>query len=333
MDKIKKRLSKKNALENVLHDRESDAQEAALADDSDAFTSSLEADVREVDMTLRLKLSESCNSVPEQCGNGDVDVGEPEELEVLDFDTENPMCGQTVFEIISTDTLKDGHSNYVIYRILLTKASIVDPNPVIIERRYSDFQQLHVDLQKHFGKQMEQIAFPKKRLFGNFTPKTIAKRSRAFEQYLTHLFSLDEIRFSQTFLEFFYLLDLKEAYNSMLDVEYEKAVSSFQKVLLIQEKVLGFLNLMIGETLCALVACYVTIEDNAMAVKYGRQALKCYANHKDSKYYLPLLQSFVHLCWKTGESKEKLEEELNQRRRDSAEIPTLLSVVHSSVIL
>lgn len=222
---------------------------------------------------------------------------------------------------------------FQIYRILLTKSSIVDPHPVVIERRYSDFQQLHVDLHQHFAQHMDQISFPKKRLFGNFTPKTIAKRSRAFEQYLTHLYSLDEIRFSQTFLEFFYLSDLKEAYNCMLDLEYEKAISCFQKVLLIQEKVLGYLNMMIGETLCALVACFQTVEDNAMALKYGRQALKCLAKYEESKYYLPLLQSFVHLCWKMGEDKEKLEKKLNQKRMESKEIPSLLSVVHSSVVI
>lgn len=69
MEKIKKRLTKTNALENALSERETDAQEEELADDTDAFTSSSETDAaREVDMTLRLKLSESCNSVLEKCG-------------------------------------------------------------------------------------------------------------------------------------------------------------------------------------------------------------------------------------------------------------------------
>ncbi|XP_045192015.2 sorting nexin-20-like [Mercenaria mercenaria] len=329
MEKIKQRFSKSTALENVLSDRHIDAQEQELADDTDAFTSSSEL---EVDISLRLKLSESTNSV-NQKSNCETEDVETREMYVPDLDTENPMNGQTVFEIISTDTIKDGHSNFVIYRILLTKSSIVDRNPVVIERRYSDFQQLHLDLSKHFKEHMEAISFPKKRLFGNFTPKTIAKRSRAFEQYLTHLYSIDEIRFSHTFLEFFYLTDLKEAYNCLLDVEYEKAIACFQKVLLIQEKILGFLNLTIGKTLCALVSCCQTVEDNMMGLKYGRQALKCYTNHEDNKYYLPLLQSCVHLSWKTGEDKEKLEEILNQKRRDSKDLPSLLSVVHSSVIL
>ena len=40
---------------------------------------------------------------------------ESKEVHVPDFDVENPMNGQTVFEIISTDTVKDGHSNFVVY--------------------------------------------------------------------------------------------------------------------------------------------------------------------------------------------------------------------------
>ncbi|XP_060601833.1 sorting nexin-20-like [Ruditapes philippinarum] len=331
MEKLKQRLGKNNAIDNVLNDRHVDDQEQELADDTDAFTNSASSEL-EVDISLRLKLSESSNSVHEKNCSG-VYNEESKEIHVPDFDSENPMSGRTVFEIISTDTIKDGHSNFVIYRILLTKSSIVDPNPVVVERRYSDFQLLHQNLHKHFNEQMDVISFPKKRLFGNFTPKTIAKRSRAFEQYLTHLYTIDEIRFSQVFLDFFCLADLKEAYNSMLDVEYEKAITCFQKVLLIQEKILGFLNLKIGETLCALVSCCQTVEDDMMGLKYGRQALKCYANHEENKYYLPLLQSCVHLCWKTGEDKAKLEEILNQRKRDSKDLPSLLSVVHSSVIL
>lgn len=180
---------------------------------------------------------------------------------------------------------------------------------------------------------MSQVVFPKKRLFGNFTPKTIAKRSRAFEQFLTHLYSIDEIRFSQVFLEFFYLSDLKEGYNLMLDVEYERCISKFQKVLLIQEKMLGYLNVLIGETLCVLVSCCKTIEDYSLALKYGKQALKCYTSHEDNRFYLPLLQTCIHLCWKLGEDKEKMEEKLHEHKRESREIPTLLSVVHSAILI
>lgn len=220
-----------------------------------------------------------------------------------------------------------------IYRILLTKTLVVDQHPVVIERRYSNFEQLHSNLHKHFHHQMDIIVFPKKRLFGNFSSKTIAKRSRAFEHYLTYLYSVHDIRFSHTFLEFFCITNIKEAYRSMLAIEYGMAIVKLKRVLNTQEKIVGEMNLLLGETLCALVACYQAVEDDASALKYGRQAIKCYVSHEDNTFYLPLLQSCIHLCWKLRLHKKKLEKKWDEIKSEANEIPSLLSVVLSSVIL
>lgn len=48
-----------------------------------------------------------------------------------------------------------------------------------------------------------------KKLRRNFTAETIAKRSRAFEQYLSHLCSLSALRGARCVRQFFYLTDLQ----------------------------------------------------------------------------------------------------------------------------
>lgn len=48
-----------------------------------------------------------------------------------------------------------------------------------------------------------------KKLRRNFTAETIAKRSRAFEQYLSHLCSLPALRGARCVRQFFYLTDLQ----------------------------------------------------------------------------------------------------------------------------
>lgn len=48
-----------------------------------------------------------------------------------------------------------------------------------------------------------------KKLRRNFTAETIAKRSRAFEQYLCHLCSLSALRGALCVRHFFYLTDLQ----------------------------------------------------------------------------------------------------------------------------
>lgn len=51
--------------------------------------------------------------------------------------------------------------------------------------------------------------FPGKKLRRNFTAETIAKRSRAFEQYLCHLCSLSVLQKALCVRHFFYLADLQ----------------------------------------------------------------------------------------------------------------------------
>lgn len=48
-----------------------------------------------------------------------------------------------------------------------------------------------------------------KKLRRNFTAETIAKRSRAFEQYLYHLCSLSALQEALCVRHFFYLADLQ----------------------------------------------------------------------------------------------------------------------------
>ena len=218
-----------------------------------------------------------------------------------------------------------------VYRVLLTRSSLVDTDPCIVEKRYSEFEKLHADLKRAFGKMMDDVAFPKKRLIGNFTPKTIGKRSRAFEQYLTHLYSLDEIRFSQTFLHFFFSSNLDTAHEYLLSDNFSEAVSVLQKVLQIQERIIGYNSTHIGNTLCCLAVSCQASEKEDLALAYGLKALKCFKDKEDSKYYLPLLHTCIHLSWKLGKDKKELEERMSKHKRDSRELPSLRSVVVNSL--
>jgi len=71
---------------------------------------------------------------------------------------------------------------------------------------------------------MKNIQFPTKRVSGNFKAETIARRSRAFEQYLSHLFSVDAIRTSVEFTDFFFGVDVREGYRRIQNGLYEEAL-------------------------------------------------------------------------------------------------------------
>ncbi|KAL3860769.1 hypothetical protein ACJMK2_010840 [Sinanodonta woodiana] len=319
-----KRDRKSPSLEQALAKREeTDGQDSLLADDSDAFSQSREKDV-DIKLALSLEgetqtddLSHNIDSSP----TGDV----------VPFETGPGVYrGRTHFEVMSADIVKREKSSFVMYKILILRDGILDKEPCMIERRYSDLEKLNSSLSKKYPKIMRNVAFPKKLVIGNFTNETIAQRSRAFEQFLYHLEGLDSMRFTEEFAEFFYLKQLKAAYKLICDEKYLEAVDLIQKCLPIQEKIQGDYSPGLGATLCALVACYQVLDKRELALKYAESALKCFISSEENKYFLPLVQVAIHLSWKLGRNKQDLENILTQMERKGIHTelsPSLMSVV------
>lgn len=177
---------------------------------------------------------------------------------------------------------------------------------------------------------MEDVSFPEKLLVGNFKNETIAKRSRAFEQYLTHIFSVISIRFSKEFREFFYEKDIRNAYALIDKEKYSNAITVLEKCLPLQEKLLGNWHIDVAYTLCALALCYRGLENRHTALKYIESALSCLKCNEDSEIYLPLLNEAIYLYWMVGKNKTHLEAkivELKQKGVKVEEGPGLLAVV------
>ena len=117
---------------------------------------------------------------------------------------------------------------FQVYTVSIRSPAHLDNSPSNIDKRYSEFEHLNQVLRKKFPNHMQEIAFPRKQLTGNFKAETIAQRSRAFEQYLAHLFSINSIRISEEFTAFFYGKDLKVALNLLIAKQYTHAISAFK---------------------------------------------------------------------------------------------------------
>ncbi len=177
----------------------------------------------------------------------------------------------------------------------------------IIERRYSHFDRLHTALKKAYPVQMRDIAFPKKILTGNFKAETIAQRSRAFEQFLTHVYSVSLLRVSIEFNRFFYESDLVQAYSNIHQGEYKTALPRLKTIVLLQQGLLGDTHIETAHTLCALVAVTSALEQDVVAQQYAETALLCFHKESVSEYLAPLLSLSIRLCWKLGKEKKDLE--------------------------
>ncbi|XP_051516807.1 sorting nexin-21-like [Myxocyprinus asiaticus] len=246
-----------------------------------------------------------------------------------------------IFEVTDASVVHETNSKYVLYTIHVIHSGMFDKTPAVITRRYTDFERLHSRLRRHHGDEMEGVYFPRKKLRKNFVAETIAKRSRAFEQYLSHLYSLPELRTTPTFLEFFYLGDLRAGQMLMRVGRYEESLGSFLNSLRLQEK-LGCHQLLHQNhfqrvhwffTLSAMVSCFQDLEQLSEAQEYCDRALQdlapsqeAFQQHQLHPLLIPLLQSNVRLSWKISKDKRRWEallQEIQDQGIDIGNQPSL----------
>eukprot|EP00063_Salmo_salar_P026560 XP_014001395.1 PREDICTED: sorting nexin-21-like [Salmo salar] len=242
-----------------------------------------------------------------------------------------------VFEVTDASVVQESSSKYVLYTIHLIQSGMFDETPAAITRRYTDFKRLHSCLRRRHRDNMERVGFPRKKLRKNFVAETIAKRSRAFEQYLTHMHSLAELRRSPTFLEFFYLGDLQAGQMLMRVGRYQEALGPLLNGLRLQEK-LGCEQQGKQQphhqqgthwlfTLLALVTCFQELDQLGEAQEHCDRALRDLApspealqQHHFHPLLIPLLQTNVRLSWKISKDKRQWEVLLQEIQDSGADI-------------
>ncbi|KAK2529211.1 Snx21 [Columba livia] len=219
-----------------------------------------------------------------------------------------------LFEVTSASVVNERSSKYVLYTIYLIRSGRFDKAPAAIARRYSDFERLNRRLRCRFGCDMAGVAFPRKRLRRNFTAETIAKRSRAFEQFLSHLHSIAEIRRSPEFLEFFFLQDLRAAQRLTCTGMYREALATWANAYRLQDR-LGVCST--GRfllTLAGLAVCHQELEQLGEAHGCCEQALELLEAQGSHPLLGPFLRAHVHLAWKVGKDKRRSEARLQGLR-------------------
>ncbi|XP_038658969.1 sorting nexin-21 isoform X4 [Scyliorhinus canicula] len=217
-----------------------------------------------------------------------------------------------VFEVTSANVVHDSSSKYVAYTIHVIKLGSFDDNRALIIRRYTDFAKLNVELRKHFKEEMGNVVFPKKIIRRNFTHETIAKRSRAFEQYLQHIHSIADIRRSKVFLEFFYLRDLKAGQGLLRGGMCEDAVETLVNAFHLQQKLCSLNTEHLLFTQTSISVCYQELDRLEEAQEYCEQALQTINSQENHPLLVPLLHSNIRLSWKIAKDKRESEAKLQQ---------------------
>ncbi|XP_005096793.1 sorting nexin-21 [Aplysia californica] len=282
-------------------------EENALTDDQDAVFGGIAGTLAIADDTLKSPTDgskEFCYQVP--C-EGSYTSG-----------------SSVTFEVISAEVIREGRSGHVNYTILINPhRETTRSTQTVVIRRYSDFENLHQRLKKKFPPLMSNISFPRKILTGNFTSQTIAKRSTAFEQYLAHLFSHFEVRYSQEFMEFFLTDGYSNAVLCFLNKNFAAAIVAFEKTLPVLEKLYGDFHPYVCQCLCSLVSCYVSVDKPTMAHACVEVALKCCCSEgsaADEDLRVALMLTAIRLCWTLGKEKTELEKKVTALRQSGVDV-------------
>ncbi|XP_064321682.1 sorting nexin-21 [Phalacrocorax carbo] len=215
-----------------------------------------------------------------------------------------------LFEVTSASVVNERSSKYVLYTIYLIRSGQFDKAPAVIARRYSDFERLNRRLRCRFSCDMAGVAFPRKRLRRNFTAETIAKRSRAFEQFLSHLHSIAEIRRSPEFLEFFFLQDLRAAQRLTCTGMYREALATWANAYRLQDRLGVCSSGRFLLTLAGLAVCHQELDELCEAHSCCEQALQLLEAQGSHPLLGPFLQAHIHLAWKVGKDKRRSEARL-----------------------
>ncbi|XP_067904213.1 sorting nexin-21 [Heterodontus francisci] len=224
----------------------------------------------------------------------------------------NLIIEKLIFEVTSANVVQDSSSKYVAYTIHVIKSGCFDDDKALIIRRYTDFAKLNEKLLKHFRDDMANVVFPKKIIRKNFTHETIAKRSRAFEQYLQHIHSIADIRRSKVFLEFFYLRDLKVGQGLLRGGMCEDAMETLVNALHLQQKLCSWDTEHLLFTLASIALCYQEMDHLEEAQAYCERALQTIDNQENHPLLVPLLHSNIRLSWKIAKDKRQSEAKLQQ---------------------
>ena len=193
--------------------------------------------------------------------------------------------------------------------------------PVCIEKRYSEFEKLNATLKKYFPAVMSDVHFPRKQFSGNFSAKTIAERSRAFEQYLSQLIMNPQVRMSDLFAPFFYGTEWSKACELFRSDNYPAAILILRRVLDLQRKLLADAHSNTVRTLSLLAVCYMKCCNDVQSYLSARLAIKSIHTNDRSEYLLPLLEYSIRLAWTLGYEKQDLEERLKSLKKGPNDQP------------
>lgn len=221
---------------------------------------------------------------------------------------------------------------YVVYDLTCRQDTntVTDPNPTTIERRYTDFLKLYDGFKKDKPQLVANVAFPKKRIIGNFTSELISERALAFENFLDYAISVAELRDSEQFLSFLQDDELDKACRLLDERRNEVAVPILENIFQLVNKIYLDKSKPVLLLLCRLVAgCTTSPIPHPSSEKWAELALRRFDHVSDVELlvlYIPLLNTCSYLFWQKGRDAKLIHDRLEEMGRKGIKIKDTLTL-------
>ncbi|EDV99232.1 sorting nexin-21 [Drosophila grimshawi] len=236
--------------------------------------------------------------------------------------------------IMPRETDDTNIKRFVVYELTVRlDSSILDEQPATIERRYTDFRELHQCLKRQYPNMMSSIKFPSKVLVGNFSIQLIGGRSNAFEVFLRQITEQPQLRDSAAFLRFLQHEELTRACQYLDERRNELAIPLLENCFRLLNKVYMNRSRPVLLILCRLVAaCTATPVPHHSAERWALLALTRFETLCDIDLlplYIPLLHTCEHLWWQCGRDQKRLTDRLTEMSRQGIPISNKTSLMQA----
>lgn len=240
--------------------------------------------------------------------------------------------------IISENPATEALANskkYVVYDVTCKQdtQSLHDPNPVTIERRYTDFLKLFEALKKTYPQFMMNLDFPKKKIMGNFTNELISQRALAFENFLDYILGVNSLKESEAFLSFLQDEELIKACRLCDERRNEIAVPILENIFQFVNKVFMDKSKPVLLLLCRLVAaCTTSPIPHPLSEKYIEIAIRRFDHVSDVELlvlYCPLLNAASYLFWQKGIDDTSIKGRLESMSKQGIKTKGILSLTQA----
>lgn len=234
--------------------------------------------------------------------------------------------------IFPTDGEVNSSKKFVVYDLTCRQDThtAADANPTTIERRYSDFLKLYEAFKKDKVQLIANVAFPKKRIMGNFSSELIAERALAFENFLDYVISVPSLRDTEQFLAFLQDDELDKACRLLDERRNELAVPMLENIFQLVNKVYLDKSKPVLLLLCRLVAaCTTSPIPHPSSEKYVELALRRFDHVSDVEMlvlYIPLLNTCSYLFWQKGRDAKVIHDRLEEMARKGIKVKDTLSL-------